>query len=83
MQGDGRILTFDQIESLYPDQWVLVEETDWNDDGEPVRGIVVGHARDRKDLVEPTRQLHTRNPAARTFVFYTGAKIPEGLTVVL
>lgn len=75
--------TLVEIETRYPGQWVLIEETAWDDRGNPLRGVVVAHNSDRKSLVEATRTIHVRKPGAKTFTFYTGVKIPEGVTVIL
>ena len=76
-------LTLEEIETHYVGQWVLVEETAWDKQGNPTRGAVVAHGFDRQALVQPTQRLHTQKPAGKTFAFYAGPKIPEGLVVVL
>jgi len=77
-----RELTKAEIEERYPDRWVLVEETAWNEQGNPVRGIVRAHSTSREDLSAPLQKLHKRS-GVKTFIFYTGEKIPEDLTIVL
>lgn len=42
--------TIQEIEHLYPDEWVLVEETAWDDTDLPIRGRVVVHSRERHTL---------------------------------
>lgn len=76
-------LTLEEIETHYVGQWVLVEETAWDEKGNPTRGAVVAHSFDRQALVQPTRRLHTQKPEGKTFAFYAGPKVPEGLVVVL
>lgn len=75
-------LTLTEIEERYPDQWVLVEETAWDEWGNPVRGIVRAHSPRREDLSAPLQELRKRS-GIKTFIFYTGEKIPKDLTVVL
>lgn len=79
----GKELTLTEIERSLPDQWVLVEETAWDARGNPVRGIVRAHGRNRDALREPLHQIRRKRPQSKTFIFYTGDKIPEDLTVVL
>jgi len=76
-------LTLEDIEACYAGKWVLVEETAWDERGNPTKGIVIAHGFEREVLVEPTRKLHAQNPEVRTFTFYAGPKVPEDLIVVL
>lgn len=71
-----------KIEQHYPHQWVLVEETAWDNRGNPVRGIVRAHSLQREDLSEPLHELH-RRASLKTFIFYTGEALPENVTLVL
>ena len=74
--------TFAEIAHRYPDQWVLVEETAWDAQGHPRRGIVHAASRQRAALYAPLQVCHQR-PQVTTFIFYTGDPIPTHLTVVL
>jgi len=76
-------LTLEEIEGRYVGEWVLVEETAWDEQGYPTKGVVVAHGLDRETIVEPTSRLHMQKLGVKTFVFYAGPKIPEGLVVVL
>lgn len=76
-------LTLVEIEERYAGEWVLVEETGWDEQGNPMKGVVVAHGTHRESLVEPTRSVHMGRPDVRTFTFYAGSKVPEGLVVVL
>jgi len=75
-------LTFAEIARRYPDQWVLVEETAWDAQGHPRRGIVHAASRLRAALRAPLQVCH-QHPQVKTFIFYTGDPIPAHLTVVL
>ena len=70
------------IEQGYPNQWVLVEETAWDAHGYPLAGIVRAASAQRDALQEPLHRCHQR-PQVKTFIFYTGDKIPTNLTVLL
>jgi len=76
-------LTLEEIEGHYVGEWVLVEETAWDEQGNPIKGLVIAHSFDREAIVEPTSRLHLQKPGVKTFVFYAGPKVPEGLVVVL
>ena len=77
-----RELSVAEIEELCPDEWVVVEETAWDEQGNPVRAILKAHSVNRGDLRGHLKEIH-RRPHVKTFIFYTGEKIPEDLTVVL
>lgn len=76
-------LTLEEIEERYVGEWVLVEETAWDEHGYPTKCVVVAHGLDRKKIVEPTSRLHMQKLGVKSFVFYAGPKVPEGLVVVL
>ena len=76
-------LTLEEIEARHVGEWVLVGETTWDEGDNPTRGVVVARGGERGSLVEPSRRLHTQQPGVKTFVFYAGPKVPEGLVVVL
>ena len=78
-----RELTLEEIEGHYTGEWVLVEETAWDEQGNPTKGVVAAHGLDRDTIVAPTSRLHIQKPGVKTFVFYAGPKVPEGLVVVL
>ena len=50
-------LTLAEIARRYPDQWVLVEETAWDAQGHPRRGIVHAASRQRAALWAPLQVL--------------------------
>ncbi len=76
-------LSLEMIEQQYADTWVLVEETAWDEAENPIQGVVLAHSPDRAALVEPTRRVHLQQPGVKTFTFYAGPKVPEGLVVIL
>jgi hypothetical protein len=76
-------LPLELIEQRHPGEWILVEETAWDEYGNSTRGVVIVHSPNRAALVKPTRNVHQQQPGIKTFVFYAGPKIPEGLVVIL
>lgn len=75
--------TVAEIESRYADQWILMKETVWDEQGSPVRGVVVAHSSDREALTEPVRKLRRQNPGVKTYIFFTGDVMPENTVVML
>lgn len=79
---ERQVLRLDEIERRYPDRWVLVEETAWDTQGNPTHGRLCVQSEKREDLEGELKALHAR-PGVKTFIFYTGDKIPEDTTVLL
>ena len=75
--------TIEEIERWYPDEWVLVEETAWDETEMPVRGRVLAHTPNRDELTQAIRQLSQRRPGIPLFSFYTGEKISGDVVPVL
>lgn len=76
-------LNLTDIKDRYPDQWIALVETAWDERDHPTAGVLVATDPDRENLVHLTQQLHHLYPELKTFTFYTGAQIPEDLVVVL
>ena len=76
-------MTLEELEAKYTDEWVLVQETDWDEQGNPTKALVVDHNVNRANLVHSARSLHLKNERVKTFTFYSGQKLPEGFVVVL
>ena len=75
--------TIQEIERLYPNEWVLVEETAWNETEMPVRGQVLAHSPERDALTRQIRQVTRQRPGVKLFSFYTGEKISEDTVPIL
>lgn len=73
------VLTWDEIVAKYPDEWVLIDEPDLEDDiFDVIRGRVVAHSADVDDVYAAGRQLKLRDSA----FLYTGEPDPN-LVVIL
>ena len=81
--GKESWLSLEEIEHQYDGQWVLVKETEWDAQGDPTQGMVIAHDIAREKLGASLQQLHRTEPGVKTFVFYAGPKVPEGLSVFL
>ena len=75
--------TIQEIERLFPEEWVLVEETAWDEMNMPVRGQVLAHSPERDALTRQVRQIVRQRPGVKLFSFYTGEKIAEDVAPVL
>jgi hypothetical protein len=61
---------------------IIVEETAWDAQGHPPRGIVHAVSGQRDALCVPLQALHQRGQV-KTCICYTGEQIPTDLLVVL
>ncbi len=78
-----QIQTLEAIEHNYHEQWVLVKETEWDKQGNPLKGIVIAHGIERDALVQPRIQLHEQESNVKSYAFYAGDIVPEGTVVIL
>jgi hypothetical protein len=76
-------LSVPEIESRYPDEWVIVEVTKIDTIKSPLFGRVLAHSRNRRDIVKINRAFSQRNPRRMTCVFFAGPVAPEGHTVII
>ncbi len=76
-------LAIREIFERYPDQWVCVEETEWDSIGQPLAGRVIAHGPDRDDITGGADQFRAAHPRSILFHFYTGPLVPEGVEVIL
>ena len=82
MAGIGE-KTIQEIERLHPDEWVLIEETAWDDTELPVRGRVLAHSPERDALTRQVQQITRQRPDVGLFLFYTGEQIPKDVVPIL
>ena len=73
------------VESQYPDQWVLIQVTREDRYRRVSYGVVLGHGddSDHEELVKQEIAFGRANPKAQTFLCWTGRLIPEGVGVSL
>ena len=72
------VLTYSEIESLFPSHWVLVQDPTINDSLEVQSGSVAYHSRDRDDVYRKAMELRPN----RFAMLYMGS-IPKDTDVVL
>ena len=79
---NSTVLTIEQMHQMYPDQWLLVNCTQLDDNLETLAGEVVQHSTDR-DLIYNAIGLYARTPHKGTFAIeYTGI-IPDDYAFIL
>ena len=61
----------------------MVKETEWDEQGNPIKGILIVHGTEREALTEPRIQLHDQEPEVKTYAFFAGDIVPEGMVVIL
>ena len=74
----SEILTIAEIESRYPDEWLLLDELETTDAPEIKAGRVLFHSKDRDEVYRKAMELRPK----RFATFCTGT-IPDDAAVVL
>ncbi|MEG4841334.1 hypothetical protein [Microcoleus sp. B9-D4] len=74
----GKIMSLEEIFSLYPDEWVLIVNPELDEEFSVIRGEVLAHAAERDEIYS---KLSLRNGKS-VAIEYTGS-IPDNLAVML
>ncbi len=74
----GKILSLEEIFSLYPDEWVLIVNPELDEELNVIRGEVLAHATERDEIYS---KLSLRNGKS-VAIEYTGS-IPNNIAVML
>lgn len=56
-KGENQSLSFDLLETKYPDEWILLQVTEENDLSEPVQGIVLAHSKVKEEIIGLSKDL--------------------------
>lgn len=78
-QPTGEILTIEEIRSRYPREWVLIADTESDDELNVIRGQVLVHSPDRDEIDKGLKQFKHITSIA---IEYTGP-FPEDYAVLL
>jgi len=73
------ILTREEIEKRYPNEWVMIEDPKVDEHNEVVRGKVIGRSPNRSVAYEAVSKSNARCFAS----LFTGPIVPEGYETVL
>lgn len=82
MANKNPIFPLDQIREMFDDEWVLIEVTHFHAPGQPSKGRVLTHDKNRMKIAKKTRKYHDANPDHMTHTLFSGNAIPEGVVVV-
>ncbi|MCL4787614.1 MAG: hypothetical protein KJ070_12600 [Verrucomicrobia bacterium] len=74
-----QVMTIQEIESKFQDEWILVADPETNDALEVLRGNVICHSRDRDEVYRRAIALPKPKHYA---VLFTG-RMPENTAIVL
>lgn len=74
----SEVLSIRQIESRYPNEWILVEDPATNEALEVQSGKVISHSADRDEVYRKAVELRPKRSA-----ILNTRQIPEGTAVVL
>ena len=75
----NQILTINEIESRFPEKWILIQDPETTTDLRIKAGKVLWHSKSKDDVYHKAQSFPS---AIYTAVIYTG-KIPEGNIFVL
>ena len=76
------LLTVEEIQNEYPDEWVCVEVIEEDENGELRAGHLVAHDREKSMVVKAAAAFRSQNPKSRGSFFFTGELIPKGMVVI-
>lgn len=79
----GEISAVKELEQKYQGEWVVVEVTQTDRNGFAKKGRVLAHHADKRRVIEAHLAFIASHPGAKTYQFFVGPVIPEGVTVVL
>ena len=75
----SEVMTRAEAEALYPNEWVLMDNSDPAADGN-YKGRIIAHARDRAAVV---REAMAQTLPKKVAVFFSGPVVPPGMKVLL
>ena len=79
----SKVMNIATIRETFVDEWVAAEVTKVDKADVPLAGEVITHSPDKQEVYQAVQAYLTRCPTARTFIFFTGEPIPEGVGVAL
>ena len=76
---DSKKLTWEEINQLYPDEWVELVDYEWEEtEPDPRSGIVRVHSKDRRMFESLIKK---DSPQDSAFVFVGKITVPNGMTI--
>ena len=74
----NKLMTLTEIEKQFDNEWILVEDPEFDQNNEVVRGKVLFHSKSRDDMYAKAMELRPKRSAS----LYTGP-IPEDIFINL
>jgi hypothetical protein len=74
----SELLTLDEMKQHYPNEWLLIDCTELDENLNIIRGKILAHSSHKEDLYQPLSSAH----ATTTAIEYAG-DIPEDLALML
>jgi len=71
------------VRETFVAEWVAAKVTKVDKADVPLAGEVITHSPDKQEVYQAVKAYLAQRPAARTFIFFTGEPIPEGVGVAL
>ena len=78
-----KIMKMAAIRETFVDEWVAAEVLKVDKADVPLAGQVIAHSPDKQEVYKAVKAYLAQRPTARTYIFFTGNPIPEGLGVAL
>jgi len=79
----SKVMKITAIREAFADEWVATEVLKVDKADVPLAGQVITHSPDKQEVYQAVQAYLGRRPTARTFIFFTGEPIPEGVGVAL
>ena len=79
----SKVMKIATIRETFVDEWVAAKVTQVDKADVPLAGEVITHSPDKQKVYQAVKAYLARRPTARTFIFFTGDPIPEGVGVAL
>ena len=78
-----KVMKIATIRETFVDEWVATEVLKVDKADVPLAGQVISHSPDKQEVYQVVKAYLAQRPTARTYIFFTGNPIPEGLGVAL
>jgi hypothetical protein len=78
-----KVMKIAAIRETFVDEWVAAEVTKVDKADVPLAGEVITHSPDKQEVYRAVKAYLVQYPTARTFIFFAGEPVPEGVGVAL
>ena len=78
-----KIMKIAAIRAAFAEEWVAVEVLRVDKADVPLAGQVITHSPDKQEVYKAVKAYLVQYPTARTFIFFAGDPIPDGVGIAL